>query len=269
MNRREVALSVGAAVIAANLRAKVAAAAAPASPQATNPSRPKVAMLVYPDMVLLDLIGPQTVLALAAADIHLVWKSREAVATDVGIPITATTTLGECPPDLDVLFVPGGLRGTIALMQDADVLAFLADRGARAKYVTSVCTGSLVLGAAGLLKGYRATSHWYVRDLLPLMGATTQIDRVVVDRNRLTGGGVTAGIDFGLTLASIMGGDDLARRIQLVLEYAPKPPFNAGEPETAGPALVNEVLTARAPLLAAARAAAMRFNTTSAQPSRP
>jgi cyclohexyl-isocyanide hydratase len=256
MNRRELAWSLGAAVIAAGLRAEAAAPASPL-PTGTGP-RPKVAMLVYPDMVLLDLIGPQTVLAIAGGEIHLVWKDLNPVTTDVGIPIATTTTLANCPKDLDVLFVPGGLKGSAALMEDAEVLAFLKDRGSRAKYVTSVCTGSLVLGAAGLLNGYRATSHWYVRDLLPLMGATLVKDRVVIDRNRLTGGGVTAGIDFGLSLASLMGGEDLARRIQLLIEYAPKPPFNSGEPETAAKSLVDGVLAAREPLIAAARAAAQR-----------
>jgi cyclohexyl-isocyanide hydratase len=256
MNRRELAFSLGAAVMAAGLRAE---AAAPASPLPTGSGpRPRVAMLVHPDMVLLDLIGPQTVLAIAGSEIHLVWKDLKPVTTDVGLGVTATTTLADCPKDLDVLFVPGGLKGSAALMDDADVLAFMKDRGSRAKYVTSVCTGSLVLGAAGLLKGYRATSHWYVRDLLPLMGATLDKSRVVVDRNRLTGGGVTAGIDFGLQLASLMGGDDLAKRIQLLIEYAPKPPFNSGEPETAARPLVDAVLAAREPLIAAARAAAQR-----------
>jgi len=218
-------------------------------------------MVVHPDMVLLDLIGPQTVLAIAGAEIHLVWKDQKPVTTDVGVPITATTTFADCPKDLDVLFVPGGLKGSAALMEDADMLAFLKDRGSRAKYVTSVCTGSLVLGAAGLLQGYRATSHWYVRDLLPLMGATLDKARVVIDRNRLTGGGVTAGIDFGLRLASLMGGEELARRIQLLIEYAPQPPFNSGEPETAARSVVEGVLAAREPLIAAARASARRAMT--------
>ena len=256
MNRRELALSLGAAVMAAGLRAE---AAAQASPLPTGPSpRPQVAMLVHPDMVLLDLIGPQTVLAIAGAEIHLVWKDQQPLSTDVGVPIAATTTLANCPKELDVLFLPGGLKGSAALMEDQEVLSFLRDRGSRAKYVTSVCTGSLVLGAAGLLNGYRATSHWYVRDLLPLMGATLAKDRVVIDRNRITGGGVTAGIDFGLRLASIMGGEDLAKRIQLLIEYAPKPPFSSGEPETAAKPLVDAVLAARQPLIVEARAAAER-----------
>jgi cyclohexyl-isocyanide hydratase len=171
------------------------------------------------------------------------------------LPVSANTSFATCPAELDVLFVPGGLKGTVALMRDKEVLDFLANRGARARYVTSVCTGSLALGAAGLLNGYRATSHWYVRDLLPLMGAIVAPDRVVVDRNRITGGGVTAGLDFGLTLVAALRGDEYARRIQLLLVSAPKPPFDAGEPESAGSTLVQEVLDRRMPLIAAARSA--------------
>jgi cyclohexyl-isocyanide hydratase len=264
MNRRELALALGSVAVAARggLRPALAAQAVEQSGGAamSNSPRPKVGMLVYPDMVLLDLVGPQTMLSMTMAEIHLVWKSLDPVVTDVGLPVTATATFATCPADLDVLVVPGGLKGTVALMQDKAVLAFLADRGSRARYVTSVCTGSLALGAAGLLDGYRATSHWYVRDLLPLMGATVVKDRVVVDRNRITGGGVTAGLDFGLTLAAALKGDDYARRIQLLLEYAPKPPFDAGEPETAGETLVHEVLERRLPLIAEARRAALALN---------
>ncbi|MEK9282779.1 DJ-1/PfpI family protein [Bradyrhizobium sp. ISRA442] len=115
--------------------------------------------------------------------------------------------------------------------------------------VTSVCTGSLLLGAAGLLNGYEATSHWYVRDLLSLMGATVRKDRVVVDRNRITGGGVTAGIDFALTIAAKISGEDVAKRAQLLIEYDPKPPFDAGAPDQAGPALVGDVLARRKKLI--------------------
>ncbi len=219
---------------------------------------PQIAALVYPGMVLLDLLGPHTVFNLLRADVHLVAKDRLPVSTDVGYPITPTMTLGECSMDLDVLFVPGGLEGTVALMDDSDVLNFLATRGARARYVSSVCTGSLLLGAAGLLRGYNATSHWYVRDLLTLMGANVKTERVVRDRNHLTGGGVTAGIDFGLELARDIRGEDHARLIQLVLEYDPQPPFAAGTPQQAGSALTQSVLNIRAPAIAAAKAAAIR-----------
>ncbi|WP_235302843.1 DJ-1/PfpI family protein [Sphingopyxis sp. MWB1] len=236
---------------------------APATPSVPGPGagaqraaggdRPVIAMLVHPKMVLQDLVGPLTVFNMMRADIHLVWKTLDPVATDVGIAVTPTTRLADCPADLDILFVPGGLDGSVAVMADAEVLAFLADRGARARYVTSDCTGSLVLGATGLLRGYRATSHWTVRDELALLGAIPSADRVVVDRNRLTGGGVTAGIDFGLTLAALIRGEEAAQRIQLVIEYAPAPPFHAGTPETAPPAIVQAVSAARRPTLLRAR----------------
>ena len=144
---------------------------------------------------MLDLVGPLTVLSILGAEIHLIGKTRDPCSTDIGIPVTPTMSLAECPRDLDVLFVPGGLKGTLTVMQDAEMLSVIADRGLRARYVTSVCTGALVLGAAGLLRGHRATSHWYVRDLLDRFGATVATDRVVVDRNRITAGGVTAGVD--------------------------------------------------------------------------
>lgn len=149
----------------------------------------KVAMLLYPRMVLLDLVGPQTILTVLGADIHLVGQSMTPMSTDVGIPVTPTMTFAECLRDLDVLFVPGGLMGSIACMGNKAVLGFLADRGERVRFVTSVCTGGLVLGAAGLLRGYQATAHWGVADLLPLMGAIRSHERVVHDRNRLTGSG--------------------------------------------------------------------------------
>ena len=194
-----------------------------------------VAMLVYPRMVMLDLVGPQTILNVLGADIHLVGESVAPVSTDIGIPVTPTVAFADCPPELEVLFVPGGLMGSVACMGNEAVLAFLADRGARARFVTGVCTGGLVLGAAGLLRGYRATAHWGVADLLPIMGAVRAHERVVQDRNRLTGGGVTAGLDFGLTLAALLRGQAAAERVQLILEYAPEPPFHAGTPEEVGP----------------------------------
>jgi putative intracellular protease/amidase len=202
------------------------------------PDAPVISMLVYPKMVALDLIGPMTVLNILRCRIELVWRDRTPVATDVGIPFAATRTFADAAPAPDVLFVPGGIMGTIACMNDPEVCGFLADRGARAKWVTSVCTGGLLLGAAGLLKGYDATAHWAVADLLPLMGARRVNGRVVRDRNRMTGGGVTAGIDFGLALAAELRGEEAARRVQLMIEYAPEPPFANGTPVEAGPARV-------------------------------
>lgn len=247
MNRRDFNIALG----ALPLLSWVIPAASAAGP--AEAPKPKIGMLIYPGMILQDLVGPQTVFSILQADIRLVWKDRKPVMTDVGIALTANDTFDTCPPELDVLFVPGGLGGSIACMKDAEVTGFLASRGARARYVTSVCTGSLVLAAAGLLRGYQATSHWYVRDLLPLMGATLRAERVVEDRNRFTAGGVTSGIDFGLTLAARLSNDDTARRIQLLIEYDPKPPFAAGSPEGAGPALTQEILQRRAPLIALAR----------------
>lgn len=199
--------------------------------------KPYVAMLLYPGVTLLDLLGPQTVLA-PSCNIQLVWKNTDLLETDSGIVMKATSTLSDCPGELDVLFVPGGAFG---VMQDDEVLRFLADRGARAKYVTSVCGGSIVLGAAGLLQGYKATSHWSVREALTLFGATPVEERVVTDRNRISGGGVTAGIDFGLVLLAELLGEDVARMTQLALEYDPGPPFDAGTPKKAGPAIMSKM----------------------------
>ncbi|WP_240509995.1 DJ-1/PfpI family protein [Streptomyces malaysiense] len=196
-------------------------------------------MLLYPGLTALDLVGPQTPLS-RFMEVHLVWKTLDPVLTDSGMTITPTTTLAECPEDLDVLFVPGG-RGQAQHLDDMQVLAFLADRGSRARYVTSVCGGSLILGAAGLLRGYRAATHWTARHLLPAFGACNVDDRVVIDRNRITGGGVTAGLDFGLTLVSEMFGEQPAKETQLALEYDPLPPFDVGSPEKAGAELTTVV----------------------------
>ena len=210
-------------------------------------------MLIYPGMILQDLVGPQTVFSILQADVRLVWKDKNPVMTDIGIALSAHDTFDTCPTELDVLFVPGGLGGSIACMKDAEITGFLASSGSRARYVKSVCTGSLVLAAAGLLRGYQATSHWYVRDLLPLMGATLRAERVVEDRNRFTAGGVTSGIDFGLTLAARLSNEDTAKRIQLLIEYDPKPPFAAGSPDSAGSVLTGQIMQRRAPLIASAR----------------
>lgn len=225
-------------------------------PMAVAPDAPKIAMLIHPKMVLLDLIGPMTVFTILGCNVQLVWKDKRPVTTDVRIPLVATRTFEECPRELDVLFVPGGIMGTIDCMNDPAVCAFLADRGARAKWLTSVCTGSLALGAAGLLKGYDATSHWTVADLLPRMGARHVDRRVVVDRNRMSGGGVTAGIDFGLLLAAKLKGEEAARRAQLIMEYAPEPPFRNGTPAEAGAKRVEALGDARKWMDSQARLAA-------------
>ena len=201
----------------------------------------QLGMLIYPGMTLLDLAGPQSALGMHGKT-HLVWKTMDPVLTDSGISILPTATFADCPDDLDILFVPGGF-GTNEVMVDAEVLRFLADRGQRARYVTSVCSGSLILGAAGLLDGYEAAAHWALYDALEALGVTAERRRVVVDRNRFTGGGVTAGLDFGLTLLAELRGEMVAKMTQLMLEYDPNPPFNAGTPETAGPELTAMALS--------------------------
>lgn len=198
------------------------------------PDAPKVAMLMHPKMVALNLIGPLTVFKVLRFDVQLVWKNLGPVSTDVGLVLAPTHTFAESVRDPDILFVPGGTLGTIECMNDEAVCAYLADRGSRATWVTSVCTGSLLLGAAGLLKGYASTGYWAVAHLLPLFGARHVDQRVVRDRNRMTGGGVTAGIDFALALAAELRGEEAARKAQLVIEYAPAPPFESGTPAQAG-----------------------------------
>lgn len=191
-------------------------------------------MLLYPGMTSLDFVGPQHMFSsLMGAQVHHIAKSMAPVTSDSKLTLLPTTTLKRAPRDLDILFVPGGGDGTLAAMADPELLAFLADRGSRAKWVTSVCTGSLVLGAAGLLKGYKATSHWASRSLLKDAGAIETEGRVVRDRNRITGAGVSAGLDLGLTLVGMLRDQAYAETVQLLAEYAPEPPFNAGSPRTA------------------------------------
>lgn len=196
----------------------------------------QIGMLLYPGLTLLDLIGPQAVLGLHGQT-HLASKTLDPVLSDTGVAIVPTTTLADCPLQLDVLFVPGGMD-TASVMEDAASLRFLADRAPHARYVTSVCSGSLVLAAAGLLDGYRATTHWSAYDVLAAYGIDVSDERVVIDRNRITGGGVTAGIDFGLTLLAQLRGDQVAQMTQLLLEYTPAPPFDAGSPKRASPEIV-------------------------------
>jgi cyclohexyl-isocyanide hydratase len=213
----------------------------------TDGPKVTIGMVLYPGMFLQDLVGPLTVFeALMNKEIHLLWKTLEPVGNEAGgpaplIPVTPTTTFANCPEHLDVLFVPGGVPGTFTMMEDPEVLAFLADKGKTARYITSVCTGSLVLGAAGLLQGYKATSYWDTRDVLKELGAIPTKGRVVVDRNRITGGGVTAGIDFGLKIVAMLRTRAYAEAVQLYLEYDPAPPFNAGSPEKA-PLLARQFL---------------------------
>ncbi len=207
-----------------------------------------IGILLYPNVTQLDATGPAQVLArVPGATVHMIWKTRDPVPTDAGFSIVPNMTFADCPK-LDVICVPGG-GGQVALMTDSETLDFLRKQAATARYVTSVCTGSLVLGAAGLLKGYRSACHWAWRDMLKDFGAIAVAERVVRDRNRISGGGVTAGIDFGLTLAAELAGEEVAKSIQLVLEYDPQPPFDSGSPEKAGPERVKRIRERLAPLL--------------------
>ncbi|MBI1187316.1 MAG: DJ-1/PfpI family protein [Alphaproteobacteria bacterium] len=191
----------------------------------------QIAMLLYPGFTALDLVGPHYMFAcMMGARVHLVTPAADLapVASDLGLAIAPTVTFDDCPRDLDVLFTPGGLMGTLNAMRDPRIVAFVADRGSRARHITSVCTGSLVLGQAGLLRGKRATSHWAAIDTLPAFGATPVHERVVTDGNVVTGAGVSAGLDFGLALIGRLRGANYARAIQLQAEYAPAPPYDAG-----------------------------------------
>ena len=202
-----------------------------------------IGLLVFPGVQQLDLTGPHDVLAsLPDAAVHLVWKSREPVASSSGLALAPTCTFDDCPP-LDVICVPGGI-GINDLLLDAETIAFVRQRAAAARYVTSVCTGALLLGVAGLLRGRRATTHWAFHALLEPLGAVPVRERVVRDGNLITGGGVTAGIDFALTIAAELAGNEEAQSIQLALEYAPAPSFDAGSPDTA-PASVLKRVTER------------------------
>ncbi len=221
-----------------------------------------IGILFFPKVTQLDATGPAQVLSRApGARLHMIWKTRDPVPTDSGFSVVPTTTFADCP-QLDVICVPGG-AGQIDLMNDEETLDFLRRQAPGARYVTSVCTGSLVLGAAGLLKGYRSACHWAVRDMLKDFGAIPVAERVVRDRNRISGGGVTAGIDFGLTLLAELAGEDVARSVQLMMEYDPQPPFDSGSPEKAGPERVAKLREGIKPMieerLAANKAAAARL----------
>lgn len=213
-----------------------------------------VGLLLFPDVTQLDLTGPFEVFARAPdTRVHLIWKTPEPVISDRGLAMLPTTTFDTCPP-LDVICVPGG-PGQIALMTDSTVLAFIREKSAQASLVTSVCTGSLVLGAAGLLKGYRATSHWASLDQLSLLGAEPISARVVRDRNRITGAGVTSGIDFALRVVADLQGEAVAQMIQLQMEYNPQPPFNSGTPHTAPAELLAQATAQMASFIAMRRQA--------------
>jgi cyclohexyl-isocyanide hydratase len=248
LNRRTLGKLAGSAATIAALQHFTSTPTNAQADATPPPASGHISMLVFPGMTVLDLIGPQQFFAVAPGrTVQLLWKSKEPVVSDSGVPVLPTATFDEAPEELEVLFIPGGFQGTGATIGDPEVLDFVASRGERAKYVTSVCTGALILGAAGLLQGYQATTHWAYRDLLPLVGAEPVEARVVEDRNRITGGGVTSGIDFGLTLLARLAGEDYARGWQLGTEYDPHPPFDSGTPTKANPFIKEEVLKVLGP----------------------
>ncbi|GAA1176979.1 DJ-1/PfpI family protein [Nesterenkonia xinjiangensis] len=189
----------------------------------------RIVALLFPHVTQLDFTGPAQVFSkMPGAELHVAWHREEPVPTDAGFSILPTTTL-EAAPQADVLFVPGG-RGAFELLEDEVMLDFLRRQAAEARWITGVCTGSFLLGAAGLLRGRRATSHWGSLHLLERLGATPVAERVVRDDHVITAAGVSAGIDFALRLTAEIYGDDVAKRLQLQLEYDPEPPFDAGAP---------------------------------------
>lgn len=201
-------------------------------------------MLAYSGMTPLDLMGPLQVWSLwPEAQIQVVARSTAAIATDTVVQLLPTHNFDNCFETPDILFVPGGTKATFELLSDQPTLDFLRLKGERAQWITSVCTGALVLGAAGLLEGYQATTHWAAVDNLTTFGAIATEGRVVFDRNRVTGGGITAGIDFGLALVAKLADEQTAKVIQLALEYAPQPPFESGTPRQASEETVQAVLS--------------------------
>jgi cyclohexyl-isocyanide hydratase len=198
----------------------------------------EIGLLLFPNITQLDLTGPYEVfIKFPDANVRLIWKTLDPITAGGGMQIVPDTTFADCP-QLDLVCVPGG-AGMNPLLNDDETLAFLKQQAANARYVTSVCTGALVLGAAGLLKGKRATTHWMSHDMLEALGAIPVTERYVIDGNIVTGGGVTAGIDFALAIAADLHGEDVARSIQLAIEYDPAPPFASGSPANADPALVE------------------------------
>ncbi|MFN9255095.1 MAG: DJ-1/PfpI family protein [Gemmatimonas sp.] len=230
----------------------------PAQRALIRPVTPRrIAMLVYPGMYPLDLLGPKTVFNdLLNTRVHLVAPTLAPVPAGNGVSVTPDVTYETCPTGLDVTFVPGGGDGTVRLMQHQPTLQFLRAQAETARWVTSVCTGSLVLGAAGLLDGYRATTHWVTHDVLRLLGATPVQARVVEDRNRITSAGVTAGLDMAFTLTARLAGENYARAEMLNIEYDPDPPFRAGSPKRAGKKITNALAGMYAGIVASATTAA-------------
>jgi cyclohexyl-isocyanide hydratase len=196
-------------------------------------SRLNIGFVIFPDLTQLDFTGPLQVLSrMPQSATHIVAKSAEPVPSDCGLGLVPTYTFATCPP-LDLICIPGGGVGVAKAIGDRDTIDFVRSQAKAARYVTSVCTGAFVLGAAGLLAGRRATTHWGYTDLLPLVGATYEKGRVVKDGNVITAGGVTSGIDFGLAIVAELAGTAAAQAIQLGIEYDPAPPFDCGDPDRA------------------------------------
>jgi cyclohexyl-isocyanide hydratase len=228
LTRRTLAAQLSAVTVAGN------------AARASESQKLQIGILLFPGLTQLDLTGPFEVLSrLSNSEVHLIWRSLRPVKSDRGLTILPTKLMSEAPK-LDVLVIPGG-PGVGALMEDAEVLQFVQQQASQVRYLTSVCTGALVLGAAGLLRGYQATTHWASLEFLADFGAIASKERIVVDRNRITGGGVTAGIDFALRLAAELRGESEAKRIQLQLEYNPAPPFLSGHPDVADPTILAAV----------------------------
>ncbi|MGE5261711.1 MAG: DJ-1/PfpI family protein [Actinomycetota bacterium] len=210
----------------------------------TGSERLRTGLLLFPGITPLDAAGPYEVLARAPElDVLLIAKTKGETRSELGLALLADEDFASAP-DLDILCVPGG-KGIIEAASDADTIDFLKRQGAKARYVTSVCTGALLAGAAGLLKGYRATTHWLSLDLLPLVGAIPVNERVVKDRNRITSAGITAGIDLALALVGEISGERQAAEIELMLQYDPAPPFKSGSPAIAEATLVQAVSAER------------------------
>jgi cyclohexyl-isocyanide hydratase len=203
-----------------------------------------IGFVIFPDLTQLDFTGPLQVLSrLPQSAVHIIAKSAAPVPSDCGLSLVPTHTFSNCPP-LDLICIPGGSEGVAGIINDGETIDFVRQKAGAAKYVTSVCTGAFVLGVAGLLKGRRATTHWAYTELLPLVGATYEKARVVKDGKVITGGGVTAGIDLGLSVIAEIAGEITARKVQLGIEYDPAPPFDSGHPDRA-PDLKAELLSAR------------------------
>lgn len=238
-------------------RASAAESAVVATPQgagAVPPAQPlKIGALIYPRMDQIDFTGPFEVLSqLPNSSFHIGWKEKAPIRDYHDLLLTPDTTLGEMPV-LDLLIVPGG-PGQEDLMEDSAVLDFIRKQAAGAQCVFSVCTGALICGAAGLLQGKRATTHWGAFSLLKYFGATPVNERVVVDGQFITAAGVTAGIDGALAVAARLRGDQVAQEIQLGIEYAPQPPFASGTPDRA-PKPVLKAVQERIAVLSARRLA--------------